>query len=38
MGFCDAHTESLRVNQVFDLKNPSVNKRWNADNRACVPY
>jgi prepilin-type N-terminal cleavage/methylation domain-containing protein/prepilin-type processing-associated H-X9-DG protein len=38
MGFCDAHTESLRVKQVLDLKNPSVNKRWNADNRACVPY
>ncbi len=37
MGFCDAHTESLRVNQVFDLTNISVNRRWNADDQPHIP-
>jgi len=33
MGFCDAHTESLRVKQVFDLTNAAVNQRWNIDDQ-----
>ncbi|MGO8674593.1 MAG: hypothetical protein ACLQVX_01830 [Limisphaerales bacterium] len=33
MGFCDAHTESLRVKQIFDLTNAAVNQRWNIDDQ-----
>jgi prepilin-type N-terminal cleavage/methylation domain-containing protein/prepilin-type processing-associated H-X9-DG protein len=36
MGFCDAHVESLRANQIFDLKNPTVNQRWNIDDQPHI--
>jgi prepilin-type N-terminal cleavage/methylation domain-containing protein/prepilin-type processing-associated H-X9-DG protein len=30
--FCDGHVENLKLKSVFDLRDPSVLKRWNRDN------
>ncbi|HEV2392782.1 MAG TPA: hypothetical protein VG146_10515, partial [Verrucomicrobiae bacterium] len=32
VGFCDGHVEGLRGNQLFDVKNPNVMRRWNNDH------
>jgi prepilin-type N-terminal cleavage/methylation domain-containing protein/prepilin-type processing-associated H-X9-DG protein len=33
VGFLDAHVESLRANDLFNLGNPSVARRWNRDHQ-----
>jgi prepilin-type processing-associated H-X9-DG protein/prepilin-type N-terminal cleavage/methylation domain-containing protein len=40
VSFCDGHVENLRVQQLFDLRQDAVLKRWNIDNlphRELVP-
>jgi prepilin-type N-terminal cleavage/methylation domain-containing protein len=32
-GFCDAHVESLRPQQLFDIRNPDIARRWNQDHQ-----
>ncbi len=33
MGFCDAHVENLRANDLFNLSNSVVAQRWNSDHQ-----
>jgi prepilin-type N-terminal cleavage/methylation domain-containing protein/prepilin-type processing-associated H-X9-DG protein len=33
IGFCDAHVESLRTNDLVDLNNSAVAQRWNTDHQ-----
>jgi prepilin-type N-terminal cleavage/methylation domain-containing protein/prepilin-type processing-associated H-X9-DG protein len=33
IGFCDAHVESLRTNELVNLKNSAVAARWNNDHQ-----
>jgi prepilin-type N-terminal cleavage/methylation domain-containing protein/prepilin-type processing-associated H-X9-DG protein len=33
MGFCDAHVENLRADDLFDLSNSVVAQRWNSDHQ-----
>jgi prepilin-type N-terminal cleavage/methylation domain-containing protein/prepilin-type processing-associated H-X9-DG protein len=33
MGFCDGHTETLRRQNIFNIYNREVMKRWNRDNQ-----
>jgi prepilin-type processing-associated H-X9-DG protein/prepilin-type N-terminal cleavage/methylation domain-containing protein len=32
VSFCDGHVENLRVQQLFDVRQDAVLKRWNIDN------
>ena len=32
IGFCDAHVESLKPADLFDLRRDDIRKRWNRDN------
>ena len=34
IAFCDAHVESLRPQQLFDLTNPDIARRWNRDHQS----
>lgn len=34
IAFCDVHVENLKTNQLFDIQNPAVARRWNYDNQA----
>ena len=33
IGFCDGHVESLRTNELVNLKNSAVAARWNNDHQ-----
>jgi prepilin-type N-terminal cleavage/methylation domain-containing protein len=33
IGFCDAHVESLRAQQLFDIRNADIARRWNRDHQ-----
>ena len=33
VGFLDAHVENLRANELFNLANPNVARRWNRDHQ-----
>jgi prepilin-type processing-associated H-X9-DG protein/prepilin-type N-terminal cleavage/methylation domain-containing protein len=33
VSFCDGHVESLRGNNLFDIRNPNIAQRWNSDHQ-----
>jgi prepilin-type processing-associated H-X9-DG protein len=33
IGFCDAHVENLRANNLFNVANANVVRRWNIDHQ-----